>query len=168
MEEIDGYYKHSTALVYGKVSIGKDSSLWPYSVIRSEMFYVEIGEGTNIQDHAMIHIGDDTPTIIGDHTSITHRAVVHGAKIGNNCIIGVGAVILDGAVIGDNCIIGAGAVVEAKANIKSNSIVVGSPAKVIAEIDYSEKNKYNAEVYAANAKAYAEGNFRVWEEIIPH
>lgn len=105
------YYQHPTALVYGKVSIAGESSLWPYSVIRAEVNEVIIGRRVNIQDFVMIHVGEKHPVIIGDNTSITHRAVIHGAKIGKNCLIGIGATLMDGCEIGDNSIVAPGALV---------------------------------------------------------
>lgn len=156
-------FAHPSALVYGKVEIGKNSSLWPYSVIRAENHYVQIGECTNIQDFVMIHVGMYTPTIIGDFCSIAHRAVIHGATIGNNTLVGIGAIIMDGCEIGDNCIIGAGAFLKEKTKIPSNSVVTGNPARVARTRNNAWANKFNAQMYFENAIAYTQGNHRVWE-----
>ena len=157
-------FQHPTALVYGKVKIGEGSSLWPYSVIRSEIQEVIIGKFTNIQDFVMIHIGDRTPTIIGDYCSITHRAVIHGASIGNHCLVGVGAIIMDGCRIGDNSIIAAGAVLPAKTIIPENSIVTTHNGLKIKERNNYIANRFNAEMYYQNALGYVNGNHRVWGE----
>lgn len=84
--------------VYGEVAIGEGSSLWPGVVIRAELQSVTIGRLVNVQDHVMIHVGYGTPTVIGDYASITHRVVLHGCTIGENCLIGIGATVMDGAV----------------------------------------------------------------------
>src|SRR2546423_4753974 len=98
-------YLDPTARVYGQVEMGDNASLWPYSVIRAEGFHVRIGAFSNLQDHVMVHVGYAKPTVVGDHCSITHRAVLHGCTIGDNCLIGIGATVMEGAVIGENCIV---------------------------------------------------------------
>ena len=125
---------HETALVFGRVRIGADASLWPYAVIRAESDYVEIGRGTNVQDHAMVHIGGAYPTRIGDWCSITHKVCIHGATIGDNCLIGIGATIMDGAVIGANSIVAGHSIVTEGTVVPPGSIVAGVPAKVIAQL----------------------------------
>ncbi len=154
---------HATALVYGKAFIDEGASLWPYAVIRAEMFEVKIGKRTNIQDFVMIHVGNATPTIIGDNCSITHHCTIHGATIGDNCLIGINATIMDGAVIGKNCIIGGHTIVTEGTVIPDNSIVMGSPGKVVKEKDNSVANIMNAAFYYENGKAYARGEHRVAE-----
>jgi len=154
---------HDTALVYGKVFIGEGSSLWPYVVIRSEMHEVRIGRRTNIQDFVMIHVGNETPTIIGDNCSITHHATVHGAEIGDNCLIGINATLMDGAKIGRNSIVAGHSIVTEGMEIPENSIVAGAPAKVIKSRDNGIANAMNARFYYENALAYAQGDHRVTE-----
>ena len=96
---------HPTAQIYGRVTVGEDSSIWPYAVIRSEMHAVAIGRCTNIQDFAILHVGYGHGVIVGDYCSITHRATLHGCRIGNNVLVGIGATVMDGCEIGDNSII---------------------------------------------------------------
>ncbi len=117
----------------------------------------------NLQDHVMVHIGYTTPTVIGDHCSITHRVVLHGCSIGKNCLIGIGATIMDGAVIGDNSIIAGHAFVREGQVIPPNSIVMGTPAKVVRQADSFLANRLNAWLYHRNALAYARGDYRAWE-----
>ena len=100
------------AQLYGKVSIAEGSSLWPNAVIRAEAQEVRIGRYTNIQDFAMIHIGYDHPTEIGDFCSITHHATVHGASVGDAVLVGIHATLMDGAVIGAGSIVAGGALVK--------------------------------------------------------
>ncbi len=152
---------HETALVYGHVHIGEGASLWPYVVVRSEMHEVRIGARTNIQDFVMIHVGNTTPTIIGVNCSITHHCTIHGAEIGDNCLIGINATLMDGVKIGANSIVAGHSIVTEGTVIPENSIVAGSPAKVIKTRDNRVANIMNAAFYFENAKAYARGDHRV-------
>ena len=97
-------YIDPTARLYGSVEIGEHASLWPYAVVRAESRFVRVGAFTNLQDHVMVHVGYHAPTIIGAYCSITHRVVLHGCTIGDNCLIGIGATVMEGAVIGENSI----------------------------------------------------------------
>lgn len=154
---------HETALIYGKVHVGEGASLWPYVVIRSEMHEVRIGRRTNIQDFVMIHVGNNTPTIIGDNCSITHHCTIHGAWIGDNCLIGINSTLMDGARIGRNSIVAGHSIVTEGTEIPENSIVAGAPAKVIRTRDSGTANAMNAAFYFENAKAYARGEHRITE-----
>lgn len=154
---------HETALVYGKVHIEEGASLWPYVVIRSEMHEVRIGKRTNIQDFVMIHVGNTTPTIIGANCSITHHCTIHGAEIGDNCLIGINSTLMDGCVIGANSIVAGHSIVTEGTVIPPNSIVAGAPAKVIKTRDNGVANAMNAAFYFENAKAYAKGEHRITE-----
>jgi len=152
-----------SAELYGAVSIGEGSSVWPQCVIRAECQQVRIGRNTNLQDFVMIHVGYDDPTTIGDFCSITHRAVVHGASVEDDCLIGIGAVVMDGAVIGRGSIVAPGAVVTERTLIPPGSVVAGVPARVIKSRDCSRENRENAWNYWWNARAYARGEHRAWE-----
>jgi carbonic anhydrase/acetyltransferase-like protein (isoleucine patch superfamily) len=156
-------YIDASARVYGNVQIGEGSSLWPYTVIRSEGFHVRLGRFSNLQDHVMVHVGYARPTIVGDYCSITHRVVLHGCTIGNNCLIGIGATIMEGAVIGDNSIVAGHAFVADGTIIPPNSIVMGTPAKVVRTKDSFVANRLNAMLYFRNARSYARGDHRAWE-----
>ncbi len=149
--------------VYGKVAIGEGSSLWPNAVIRAECQHVRIGRNTNIQDFTMIHVGYDDATVVGDSCSITHRAVIHGCTIEDDCLIGIGAIVMDGAVIGRGSIVAPGAVVREKMIVPPHSLVAGVPAKVIKQRDFTAENRENAWNYWRNAQAYAKGEHRAWE-----
>ncbi len=130
-----------SAELYGRIEIGEGSSIWPQCVIRAECQEVRIGRHTNLQDFVMIHVGYDDPTRIGDFCSITHRAVVHGATVEDECLIGIGAVVMDGAVIGRGSIVAPGAVVTERTVIPPGSIVAGVPARVIKSRDSAEENR---------------------------
>jgi len=151
---------HDSALIYGHVSIGPDSSVWPYVVMRSEMYHIDIGARTNIQDFVMVHVGAGTPTIIGDDCSITHHATLHGCTIGDKCLIGINATIMDGAKIGNNCIVAGHSIVTEGSEFPDNSIIAGSPAKLVKTRDSGDANAMNAAFYVQNAKNYAEGVHR--------
>lgn len=149
-------FVHEKAFINGKVRIGKDSSIWPFAVLRGDIERIEIGEGSNIQDNAVVHTDFGKPTIIGNKVVVGHCAVVHGAVVGNNVLIGINATVLSGSRIGNNCIIGAGAVVNENMEIADNSIAVGVPAIVIKRTDEKavERIKKNAESYIELSKKY--------------
>jgi len=147
-----------SADIIGDVEIGEDSSVWFGCVIRGDVHYIKIGKRTSIQDMSMIHvthfkkekkIGDGYPTIIGDDVTIAHRVMLHGCKIGNACLIGMSATILDGAEIGDESIVGAGALVTGGKKFPPRSLILGSPAKAIRTLTDEEV----AKIYD-NAKNY--------------
>ena len=150
-------FVHETAYIYGKVTLHKDVSVWPYVVMRAEMHEIVIGEKTNIQDFVMVHVGNTTPTIVGKNCSITHHATIHGCTIGDNCLIGINATIMDGAIIGNNCIVAGHSIVTEGAVFPDNSIIAGVPAKVVKTRDSGEANRGNAEWYFQNALRYARG-----------
>jgi len=154
---------HSTAEIYGDVGIGEGSSVWPNVVMRAEAFAVRIGRFTNIQDFVMVHIGEHQPTIIGDYCSITHRCILHGCTIGDNCFIGVGSSIMDGVKIGNNCVVGGHAYVKAGTEVPDNSVVVGVPGRVVRSTDPYVANRINALMYYRNALAYRQGEERAWD-----
>ena len=149
--------------IYGRVTIGAHASLWPTAVIRAEAQEVRIGRMTNIQDFAMLHVGYDEPTRIGEFCSITHRATIHGATIGDHCLVGIGATIMDGAVIGKGSIVGGGALVPEGKEFPPGSILVGVPARLIASRDASRENRLNAWQYRRNAEHYGRGVHRAWD-----
>lgn len=149
-------FVHGKAFINGKVRIGKNSSIWPFAVLRGDIEKIEIGEGSNVQDNAVVHTDSGKPTIIGNNVVVGHCAVVHGAVVGNNVLIGINATVLSGSRIGNNCIIGAGAVVNENMEIADNSIAVGVPAMVIKRTDEKavERIKKNAESYIELSKKY--------------
>jgi carbonic anhydrase/acetyltransferase-like protein (isoleucine patch superfamily) len=156
-------YLDPTARVFGGVELGEHASLWPNVVIRAESQHVRIGRYTNLQDHVMVHVGYGAPTVVGDFCSITHRVVLHGCRIGANCLIGIGATVMEGAVIGENSIVAGHSFVADNTVIPPNSIVMGTPAKVVRSLNSFVANKVNAMLYYRNALCYARGEHRAWE-----
>jgi carbonic anhydrase/acetyltransferase-like protein (isoleucine patch superfamily) len=156
---------HPTAQIYGRVTVGEDSSIWPYAVIRSEVHEVVIGRCTNIQDFAILHVGYGHGVVVGDYCSITHRATLHGCRIGNNVLVGIGATVMDGCEIGDNSIIAGHALIREGTIIPPSSIVAGVPATIRRQHDASAENRRNALLYHRNALAYARGDHRAWADM---
>ena len=146
------------AAVYGDVTVKKDAGIWFHAVVRGERDSVTIGEGSNVQDNCVVHVDEGFGVKIGDYVSIGHGAVIHGCTIGDNTLIGMGAVILNGARIGKNCIIGAGALVTQNTVIPDGFLAVGSPAKVKRQVtpEEIEANRENALLYIREAKEYRE------------
>ncbi|MFA7572909.1 MAG: gamma carbonic anhydrase family protein [Lutispora sp.] len=137
----DSCFIADNATIIGKVKLKKNASIWYGTVIRGDGNHISIGENTNIQDNCTIHINDDHPTIIGDYVTAGHGAIVHACTVGNNVLIGMGAIVLDGAEIGDNVIIGAGSVVPPGKKYPSNTLIMGSPAKIIRELTEKDRIK---------------------------
>lgn len=132
-------FVHAKAVVIGNVTIGAKASIWPCAVLRGDIAPISVGEGTNIQDGAVVHVADRLPALIGQRVTVGHLAMIHACTIGDECLIGMHATILDGAVIGARCIIGAGALVTKGTIIPSGSMVLGSPAKVVRPLTDAEQ-----------------------------
>ena len=152
---------HPTAQLHGKVHIGPGASVWPYVVMRSEMHHIRIGARTNLQDFVMVHVGNHTPTVVGEDCSITHHVTLHGCEIGDRCLIGINATIMDGARIGANSIVAGHAIVMQNQVFPENSIIGGVPAKLIATRDNGEANVRNAQFYEAIARRLVRGEERL-------
>ena len=156
-------YIDPSARIFGAVEIAEGASLWPYAVIRAEGERVRIGRFSNLQDHVMVHVGYHRPTIVGEFCSITHRVVLHGCEIGDHCLIGIGATIMEGVVIGENSIVAGHSFVADGTRIPPNSIVMGTPAKVVRTANNFIANRINARLYHRNAQCYARGEHRGWD-----
>lgn len=157
-------YVDPTVRMFGDVRLGADCSLWPYAVIRSERAYVSIGQCASVQDHAMVHIGWDHPTIVGDYCTIGHRAVVHGCTIEPACLIGVGATIMEGCVIGRGSIVAGHSFLPPGSMIPPHSLVMGTPGRVVRRAEKLRANIVDALLYRDNGRAYAMGAHRIWEQ----
>jgi carbonic anhydrase/acetyltransferase-like protein (isoleucine patch superfamily)/glutaredoxin-related protein len=147
------------AQVIGDVQLGENASVWHNAVVRADDRKILIGEETNIQDNATLHVEEDRDIHIGRGVTVGHNAIVHGCTVGDNTVIGMGAIIMNGAVIGDNCIVGAGAVVTENQIIAAGSLVLGIPGKVVRTLTEDEKisNRKNAENYVRLAERYSSG-----------
>lgn len=129
-----------SADIIGDVKIGRNSSIWYQVVLRGDEQPITIGENTNIQDTSVVHTGWNIPTIVGNNVTVGHKSLIHGCKIGDNTLIGMGSIILDGAEIGEYTIIGAGSLVPPGKKIPSGVLALGSPAKVVRELTQEEKD----------------------------
>ncbi len=148
------------ARIIGKVHVGKDCSIWYNAVLRGDDETITVGDYTNIQDNVVIHVGKKNKTSIGKGVTIGHGAILHGAEIGDNTLIGMGSTILDGACIGNNCIIGANSLVTANTRIPDGMLVLGAPAKIIKPLDETQIQHIvqSAKEYILLSKEYLDRN----------
>jgi len=123
-----------TASVIGNVEMAQGSSVWFGAVVRGDNETIKIGKNTNIQDNSVLHSDPGSPLHIGEGVTVGHKVMLHGCKIGNNSLVGIGATILNGAVIGENCLIGAHALITEGKVIPDGSMVMGAPGKVVREL----------------------------------
>jgi len=145
------------AQIIGDVRLGKDSSVFYGAVLRGDIESIHIGEATNVQDGCIIHLADDLGARVGAWCTIGHAAIIHACTVGDECLVGMKAVILDGAEIGDQCLIAAGALVTQRMKIPPRSMVMGSPAKVVRSLNEAEiaSLRQSAEKYKIVAVAHA-------------
>jgi carbonic anhydrase/acetyltransferase-like protein (isoleucine patch superfamily) len=134
-----GVYIARGAVVLGDVTLGDYSSVWYNAVLRGDINRIVVGHHTNVQDNAVLHLADDFPCIVGNYVTIGHSAIVHACTVGDETLVGMGAVILDGAVIGKQCLIGAKALVTQGTKIPPGSMVLGAPAKVVRMLTREER-----------------------------
>jgi carbonic anhydrase/acetyltransferase-like protein (isoleucine patch superfamily) len=140
------------AVVVGDVTLGAHSSVWHNAVLRGDINRIVVGNHTNVQDCAVLHLADDFPCVLGNWVTVGHSAIVHACTVGDETLVGMGAVILDGAVIGKQCLIGAQALVTSGTKIPPGSLALGAPAKVVRKLTKEERAglKWWAEKYVAN------------------
>ena len=159
-------FVHDTALLYGRIHIAPAVSILPYVVMRAEAHEIRIGARSNVQDFVMIHVGDFGPTIVGKDCSITHHATLHGCRIGDRCLVGINATIMDGARIGANSVVAGHALVTENSAFPDNAVIAGVPAKQIGERDSSQRTRLNARLYETIGRNYAVGEDRLSEDQI--
>ncbi|MEZ0167788.1 gamma carbonic anhydrase family protein [Microvirga sp. TS319] len=147
------------AHVIGRVRLGHEVGVWFGAVIRADNDTIIIGDRTNIQEGAMLHVDEGFPLTIGEGVTIGHHAIVHGCTIGDNSLIGMGATVLNGARIGRNCLVGANALVTEGKEFPDNSLIVGAPAKAVRTLDLetAERLRASAMGYVANWQRFAKG-----------
>ena len=158
-------YIAETAIIIGEVKIGKNCGVFPNAVIRGDQNIIFIDDGTNIQDCCILHTDKEHDVKIGKNVSIGHGAIVHGATIGNDSLIGMNVTVLNGAEIGIGCIIGANSLIKTNMKIPNNSMVVGIPGKVIkTDAKYREIAIKNAKSYIEIAKNHLNGKYEVYKK----
>ncbi len=158
-EDEDSNWIAPDATIIGKVRIGRNAGIWFGTVIRGDNDPIVIGADTNIQEHTVMHTDDGFPLTIGNGCTIGHRAMLHGCTIGDNSLIGMGAIVLNGARIGKNSLVGAGALVTEGKEFPDNSLIVGSPAKAVRTLDDAavERLRFSAAHYVANGRRFKAG-----------
>ncbi|MEY4284273.1 MAG: gamma carbonic anhydrase family protein [Betaproteobacteria bacterium] len=146
-----------SAHVMGAVRLHANTSVWFGAVIRGDNEPVTIGEGSNIQDNSILHSDHGLPLSVGTNVTVGHKVTLHGCTIGDNTLIGMDAVVLNGAVIGKNCVVAAGSLVTEGKSFPDNSMIMGSPAKAVREVDaaFIERITKSAKSYVANAQRFA-------------
>src|SRR5687768_14125726 len=145
-------YIASTAVVLGDVTLGAHSSVWYNAVLRGDINRIVVGEYSNVQDNAVLHLADNFPCILGRYITVGHSAIVHACTVEDECLIGMGATILDGAIIGAQSIVGANALVTQGTVVSPGSMVLGSPAKIVRPLKQAERDSLRgwAEKYVKN------------------
>lgn len=151
----------NTATVIGNVDLGDECSVWFGAVVRGDTDKIIIGDRTNIQDNAVIHVDEGVPCTIGKEVVVGHSAIIHGATIGDNCLVGMRSTIMNGAKVGKFCVIGAHALVTEGMEIPDFSLVLGMPAKVVKQTPEAmqERIKSGAAHYVKMGKRYLNGDF---------
>lgn len=147
--------------IMGKVTVGRDVGIWFGAVLRGDNERITIGDGSNIQEHTMMHTDPGMPLTVGEGCTIGHGAILHGCTIGDNSLVGMGATVLNGAKIGKNSLVGAGALVTEGKAFPDNSLIVGSPAKAVRTISNEEVLRASAASYVANGKRFKAGLKRI-------
>ena len=152
----EGVFVAETAVVLGSVLLKAYASVWFNAVIRGDGEPITVGRSSNIQDLALLHTDPGYPCIVGDNVTVGHKVTLHGCEIGDNSLIGINAVVLSGAKIGKNCLIGAHALITERKEIPDNSMVLGSPGKVVRELSAEEIQglRESADGYAERAIRY--------------
>ncbi|AQZ98565.1 gamma carbonic anhydrase family protein [Comamonas kerstersii] len=148
-----------SAQVMGDVQLGADASVWFGTVVRGDTAHITIGEGTNVQDASVLHADEGMPLTIGRHVTVGHQVMLHGCTIGDESLIGIGAIVLNGAKIGKNCLVGAGALVTEGKEFPDGSMIIGSPARVVRQLtpEQIEGLRRSAQHYIHNARRFRAG-----------
>ncbi|KQZ31883.1 acetyltransferase [Mesorhizobium sp. Root552] len=158
-EDRDSNWVAPDASLIGNITIGRNVGIWFGTVVRGDNEEISIGEDSNVQEHTIMHTDPGFPLTIGKGCTIGHRAMLHGCTIGDNSLIGMGAIVLNGARIGRNSLVGAGALVTEGKEFPDNSLIVGSPAKAVRALDDAavERLRKSAAHYVANGKRFRAG-----------
>ncbi|TMG72859.1 MAG: gamma carbonic anhydrase family protein [Betaproteobacteria bacterium] len=154
----DEWFIADNATVIGTVVLHHQASVWFNAVVRGDNDIITIGERTNIQDAAVLHVDPGVPLTLGKNVSVGHQAMLHGCTIGDGTLVGIGAVIMNHAVIGSGCLIGAGALIPEGKTYPDGVLVVGSPGKIVRELKPEEKEGLveNADIYVRRSRLYRE------------
>ena len=165
--ELDGHTPHlgqnayvaDSAQVIGKVTLEENASVWFGTIIRGDSEHIHIGKNSNVQDASVLHADIGKPLVVGERVTVGHQVMLHGCTIGDESLIGIGAVVLNGAKIGKHCLVGAGALVTEGKEFPDGSMIIGSPAKAVRELtpEQIEGLRQSAQHYIDNARRYHSG-----------
>jgi carbonic anhydrase/acetyltransferase-like protein (isoleucine patch superfamily) len=157
------YWIAETATLIGRVRLKKDTSVWFGAVLRGDNEWIELGERSQIQDNAVLHTDPGFPMVIGSNCVIGHKVILHGCTIGDDSLVGMGAIMMNGSRIGTNCIVGAGAVITEGKTFPDNSLIVGAPARVVRTLDDKAREmiRGGADIYVRRSQEYAKGLKRI-------
>ncbi|HVZ51223.1 MAG TPA: gamma carbonic anhydrase family protein [Pseudolabrys sp.] len=153
------YWVAETATLIGRVRLKRDASVWFGAVLRGDNEWIELGERSQIQDNATLHTDPGFPMVIGRNCVIGHNVILHGCTIGDNSLIGMGAIVMNGAKIGHNSLVGAGAIITEGKSFPENSLIIGAPARAIRTLDEkaAEMIRNGADIYVRRSQQYAKG-----------
>jgi carbonic anhydrase/acetyltransferase-like protein (isoleucine patch superfamily) len=157
------YWVAESASLIGRVRLKGQSSVWFGAVLRGDNEWIELGERSQIQDNATLHTDPGFPMVIGANCVIGHNVILHGCTIGDESLVGMGAIMMNGSRIGTNCIVGAGAVITEGKTFPDNSLVVGAPARVVRTLDEKAREmiRGGADIYVRRSQEYAKGLKRI-------
>jgi carbonic anhydrase/acetyltransferase-like protein (isoleucine patch superfamily) len=163
LPRVGQYWIADTAVVIGRVRLGTDVSIWPGSVLRGDNEWIEVGAGSNVQESCTLHTDMGFPLWVGEGCTIGHNVVLHGCKVAENTLVGMGAVLLNGVKIGPRCIVGAGALVTEGKEFPEASLIVGAPARAVRQLDPAAFSliTWSAEHYVKTFRRYVTGLKRI-------
>lgn len=146
-----------TAVIIGDVVLEEGVSVWYGAVLRGDGDSIKIGKNSNVQDNTVVHVDPGNPVSVGENVTIGHQCIIHGCSIGDNCLIGMGAIVMNGAKVGDDCLVGAGALLTENKEFPEGSMIIGSPAKIRSEVSEDGKQliRESAEHYVNESRVYS-------------
>ena len=152
------YWVAPDAVLVGRVRLRKNASVWFGAVLRGDNDWIELGENSNIQDNSVVHTDPGQPTIIGANVTVGHKVILHSATVGDNSLIGMGSILLNRCKVGRNCLVGAGTMITEGKEIPDNSMVIGTPGRVIRQLTEPQLAmlKMSSEVYVKNFQRFRE------------
>ena len=159
LETEGDHFIADTAVVIGSVRLRHEASVWWGAVLRGDFDTITVGERSNVQDNAVVHMDEGYPVTLGDRVTVGHKAVLHGCTVGDNSLIGIGSVVLNDVIIGNDCLIGSNALITEGKVIPDRSLVLGSPGKIIRELTDEEVEEITgfSELYVSNFRRYQAG-----------
>ena len=156
--EGNGHFIAENATVIGSVRLKSQASVWFNTVLRGDNDWLEVGERSNVQDGCILHTDPGIPLVVGDGVTVGHRVMLHGCRVGDNSLIGIGSTLLNASAIGKNCIVGAHALITEGKEFPEGSLILGSPARVVRELsdEEIERISWSADIYVKNAQRFNE------------